>query len=127
MSDIVWLVIAVILGLVHIAVAAQLAEQQRPRGWGFGPRDEAVVLSGTAARMDRAYRNFIETFPLFAAALLAIVVQSKSGGLSHTGAILYVVARIVYVPLYALGITYVRTLAWIVSIIGIVLLIVAAL
>ena len=82
---------------------------------------------GTAARMERAYHNFMETFPLFAAALLAVVVQSKSGGLSHVGAILYVIARIVYIPLYAFGIMYFRSLAWTIATVGIVLLVIAAL
>ena len=49
--------------------------------------------------MDRAYRNFLETFPIFAAVLLAVAVQGKSGNLSHWGALLYVIARIVYIPL----------------------------
>jgi uncharacterized MAPEG superfamily protein len=127
MSDIVWLVIAVILAVVHLVGAAQAAERQRPPGWNVGPRDEPFVATGAAGRLDRAYRNFMETFPLFAAALLAVVVQSKSGVLSHIGAIVYVVARIVYVPLYTFAVTYIRSLVWLISMIGIVLVIIAAL
>ncbi len=127
MSDIVWLVIAVIVGMLHLGITAQMAQKYRTPDWGFGPRDTAMETGGTAARMERAYRNFLETFPLFAAALLAVVLQNKSGGLSHWGAILYVVARIVYIPLYAFGVKYIRTLAWFVGTVGIVLLIVAAL
>jgi len=127
MSDLVWLMLAVIVGLLHLGVAAQMAQAQRPSDWGVGPRDVAMPSQGTAARMERAYHNFMETFPLFAAALLAVAVQGKSGGLSHAGAILYVVARIVYIPLYAFGVKYIRSLAWTVAVVGIVLLIVAAL
>jgi uncharacterized MAPEG superfamily protein len=127
MSDIVWLTIAVIVGLAQIVIAAQAAQSYRSLDWNLGPRDTAVPVGGVAGRLERAYRNFLETFPLFAAALLAVVLQNKSGGLSHWGAILYVVARIVYVPLYAFGVKYVRTLSWAVSIVGIVLLIIAAL
>jgi len=126
MTDIMWLVIAVILGMVHLGIAAQMAQKYRTPAWGFGPRDTPMEPQGVAARMQRGYRNFMETFPLFAAALIAVVIQSKSGTLSHWGAALYVVARIVYVPLYAMGIPYIRTLAWVVSVIGIVLLIIAA-
>lgn len=127
MSDMIWLAIAVIVGIVHLVIAAQAAERQRPAGWNVGPRDEPFVASGTAGRLERAYRNFMETFPLFAAALLAVAVQGKAGALSHIGAIVYVVARIVYIPLYAYAVTYVRSLVWFVSVIGIVLVIIAAL
>jgi uncharacterized MAPEG superfamily protein len=83
---------------------------------------------GAAARLERAYHNFMETFPLFAAALLAVAVQNKSGGLSHVGAmILYVIARVVYIPLYAFGVKYFRSLSWTIAAIGIVLLVIAAL
>jgi uncharacterized MAPEG superfamily protein len=37
------------------------------------------------------------------------------------GAQLYFWARVAYVPLYAFGVTYVRTLAWTVATLGIVL------
>src|SRR6185437_8158971 len=85
MSDLVWLVIAVIVGMLHLGVAAQMAQKYRTPDWGFGPRDTPMPPQGTAARIDRAYRNFMETFPLFAAALIAVVLQNKSGGLSHLG------------------------------------------
>lgn len=127
MTDIVLLVIAVILAVVHLVAAAQAADRQRPAGWNVGPRDAPFVATGMAGRLERAYRNFMETFPLFAAALLAVVVQGKSGGLSHIGAIVYVVARIVYVPLYAYAVSYIRSLVWLISMIGIVLMIIAAL
>lgn len=127
MSDLIWLVIAVIVGLVQILIAAQAAQSYRGLDWNVGPRDTPVAVGGIAGRLERAYRNFLETFPLFAAALLAVAVQNKSGGLSHWGAILYVVARIVYVPLYAAGVKYLRTLSWVVSVVGIVMVIIAAL
>ncbi|HEY5211311.1 MAG TPA: MAPEG family protein [Stellaceae bacterium] len=126
MSDITWLLIAVIVGLVQIMLAAQMAQKYRSLDWNVGPRDTSIPVEGTAGRLERAYRNFLETFPLFAAALIAVVIQHKSGGTSHWGALLYVIARIVYVPLYALGVKYVRTAVWAVSIVGIVMLIVAA-
>jgi uncharacterized MAPEG superfamily protein len=111
---------------VHLIIAAQMSQKYRTPDWGFGPRDSPMPPQGTAARMDRAYRNFMETFPLFAAAVLAVVLQNKSGGLSHWGVMLYVIARVVYIPLYAFGVKYVRTAVWFIAVIGIVLLIIAA-
>jgi uncharacterized MAPEG superfamily protein len=127
MSDVIWLMLAVIVGMLHLGVTARMAQKYRPRDWGVGPRDVPMPSQGAAARLERAYHNFMETFPLFAAALLAVVVQNKSGGLSHVGAILYVAARLVYIPLYAFGVKYFRSLSWVISIVGIVLLVVAAL
>ncbi|MGH6981585.1 MAG: MAPEG family protein, partial [Stellaceae bacterium] len=74
MSDIVWLVYAVIVGMLHLGITAQMAQKYRTPDWGFGPRDTPMPTEGAAARMERAYRNFVETFPLFAAALIAVVV-----------------------------------------------------
>ena len=94
MFDVIWLTLAVIVGLLHLGITTVMAQKYRPSDWGVGPRDTPMPSQGTAARMERAYRNFMETFPLFAAALLAVVVQSKSGGLSHVGAILYVTTSV---------------------------------
>jgi uncharacterized MAPEG superfamily protein len=120
------LLAAVIIGLVQIVWAAA-AGSGGPRdfGWLSGPRDDARPVSGVAARLDRALRNFLETFPLFAAALIACVAAGKLGTLTLYGAGLYVIARALYVPLYASGVALVRTLVWTASVIGIVMVIVA--
>jgi uncharacterized MAPEG superfamily protein len=127
MTVIDWLMIAAVLGLVHLLVAAHVAQKRRTIAWNVGPRDVPMETKGVAARLERAYRNFLETFPLFAAAALAVVVENRGGNaMAQWGTALYVVARIVYVPLYAAGIPYLRTLVWTISIVGLVLVIVAA-
>ena len=120
------LLAAVIIGLVQIVWAAAAGSGgQRDFGWLSGPRDDARPVSGVAARLDRALRNFLETFPLFAAALIACVLAGKLGTLTYDGAALYVAGRALYVPLYASGVAVVRTLVWTASIVGIVMIIVA--
>jgi uncharacterized MAPEG superfamily protein len=120
------LLAAVVIGLVQIVWAAAAGSGgQRDFGWLSGPRDDARPVSGVAARLDRALRNFLETFPLFAAALIACVAAGKLGTLTLYGAGLYVIARALYVPLYASGVALVRTLVWTASLIGIVMVIVA--
>jgi uncharacterized MAPEG superfamily protein len=115
------LVWSAILGLVQILLAAGFANQQRGTRWNLGPRDEAIPLTGVAGRLDRAYANFIETFPIFAVAVIAAGVAQKYNGTSAIGTYLYLIGRIVYVPLYAFGVPLARTLAWTVSVIGIVM------
>jgi uncharacterized MAPEG superfamily protein len=60
----------------------------------------------------------METFPLFAAAVLAVVIAGKAGPLSLWGAALYVVCRALYAPIYAAGTYMVRSLIWTLSLVG---------
>jgi uncharacterized MAPEG superfamily protein len=98
---------------------------ERNFAWLAGPRDDQRPVGVVAARLDRALRNFLETFPLFAAALIGCIFAQKLGTLTLYGSGLYVIARALYVPLYASGVAVVRTLVWTVSVIGIVMVIVA--
>lgn len=112
---------AIGLGLIHIALAATLSVQQRGFAWAVGPRDSSPPLTGIAARVHRALVNFSETFPFFAAAVLAVSLTQRGNANTVLGAQLYLWARLAYIPVYALGISYVRTIVWTVSVVGIVM------
>ena len=110
---------SVALGLVQILLAAALMTHQRGLKWNTGARDGQVApLIGVAARMERASRNFLETFPFFAAAVLAVVLTQRTSPETALGAQVYFWARLAYVPLYAAGVPYARTLVWAASIWG---------
>jgi uncharacterized MAPEG superfamily protein len=110
---------SVVLGLVYVMVAAALMTQQRGMKWNAGARDgEPKPLTGVAARAARATQNFLETFPLFAALALAVVITHKNTQHTELGAELYLWARVAYLPVYLLGIPYLRTLVWALSLIG---------
>lgn len=79
------------------------------------------------ARLQRAQANLFETLPLFAAAVLIAHVSATHGTLTLWGSWLYLLARIVYVPLYAAGIPVLRTLVWMVSMAGLMLILFALL
>jgi uncharacterized MAPEG superfamily protein len=120
------LALSVVLGLVHIVVASHSASLQRGYRWSASARDDPVEpLNGVAGRLDRALRNFFETFPLFAAAVLATVAAGQHNALTEWGARLYFWGRVAYLPLYAAGIPLARSLVWNVAAAGIVLLLVA--
>ena len=120
------LMAVVIIGLVQIVWAAVAGSGgERNLAWLMGPRDEAKPVGVVAARLDRALSNFLQTFPLFAAALLACDFAGKFGTSTLYGAGLYVIGRALFVPIYAAGIPVVRTLVWTVSMVGIVMVIVA--
>ncbi|PPT83271.1 MAPEG family protein [Xanthomonas theicola] len=107
---------AILLGIVHLLLASAFVTAQRGVKWNAGARDAPQApLTGVAGRMDRALRNFLETFPFFAAAALAVVAMDKGGTHTALAAQLYFWARVAYVPLYAAGVPYVRSLVWGVS------------
>ena len=116
----------IVLGIVQLMLAATLGTQQRGLGWNASARDgEPKPLTGVAARTDRAFRNFLETFGFFAAAVLAIVATQHANAQTALGAQLYFWARVAYVPVYAAGIPYLRTLIWAVSLAGLLMVLFA--
>jgi len=120
--------LAAAIGLVQIIWGAAAAQPQRGLEWNIGPRDTPVVLTGVAGRLERALHNFLESFPIFVAVVLVVVIAGKAGAtLSVWGSILYVAGRALYVPMYAFGVKGVRSLVWGVSLVGIVMVLIAAL
>jgi uncharacterized MAPEG superfamily protein len=119
------LVWSVALGLVQAIIAATGMLGQRGLDWAASPRDNALgPMVGVAGRLERARANFMETFALFVAVVLAGCILQRHTATTVLGAQLYFWARLVYVPVYALGIPYLRTLIWAASIVGIVMLLV---
>jgi uncharacterized MAPEG superfamily protein len=122
------LTFSVVLGIVQIIAASHAASLQRGYRWTASPRDEKVEpLGGVAGRLESALRNFLETFPLFAAVVLAAQLTDKHDALTEWGARLYFWGRLVYVPLYAAGVPLIRSLVWNVATIGIGLIVIALL
>ena len=80
-----------------------------------------------AGRLDRALRNYLETFPLFAALVLVAHVSETHDALTEWGSRLYLWGRVAYMPLYAAGVPLVRSLVWNVATVGIVLFVIALL
>ena len=117
---------AVVVGLVQLIWATVAARAyQKDMKWAAGPRDEPMPLGGVAGRLDRAFRNFMDTFPFFAAAVITAYLAGKLGPLTLWGSALYVAARALYVPTYALGVSGLRTLIWFVALIGMGMIIAA--
>ena len=114
------LALSVVLGLVQIVLASHAASLQRGYLWTAGSRDEAVPpLTGIAGRLERALRNFVETFPLFAAAVLIAHVTNTHSWMTEWGVQLYFGARVAYLAVYAAGVFLLRSLVWNVATLGI--------
>jgi uncharacterized MAPEG superfamily protein len=111
-----------LLALVHIFAAVRVKTRQYGSKWNVGARDEALEPpQPIVGRLARAQANFYETFPLYAAAALIVSLAHLNDRMTAIGALLWIGGRVVYLPLYAIGVPYVRTAAWAVSLIGIVL------
>ena len=117
-----------VLALVQILLPSTLRTQETGPAYNMSARDGAAPPPRpVTARLQRAQANLFETLPLFAAAVLIAHVVGSEGALTLWGCWLYLLARIVYVPLYAAGIPVLRTLVWLVSLVGLVLILLAVL
>jgi uncharacterized MAPEG superfamily protein len=109
-----------VLAIVHLFAAVRAKTAQYGTKWNTGARDEEVPpLNPLAGRLARAQANFYETFPLYAAAALIVSLAQLTDRWTAIGAMLWIGARILYLPVYGLGIAYLRTAIWLVSLIGI--------
>lgn len=85
---------------------------------GFGNRDNMDELSPLAGRVDRTAKNTLENFIFFAALVLAAQASGITSPKIVMGAEIFFWARLVYIPVYYAGIAYLRTGVWLVSIVG---------
>ena len=108
-----------VLAIVQIFLPAGFRNRETGLAYNAGPRDEAGPPVGVVTgRLRRAQANLYETLPLFIAAVLIAHVAGREGHWAVIGAWTYLAARVVYVPLYGLGVPLVRSLAWGVSLLG---------
>ena len=124
--DLVMLAFTLVLALIQIAAAGMARTAELGGKWNAGPRDGETPPPGKlAGRLMRAQANLFETLPLFIGAVLIAHVADKAGPLSFWGAHLYFFGRVVYLPLYAFGVPYLRSLVWLVATGGLVMVIAA--
>ena len=117
---------AMVLGLVHLTAASFSFKAQVGNAYSVGARDEDLRPRGVAGRLDRAQRNFLETFAIFAAAVLLLLVLDREGRwLSEVGAALYLGGRIIFLPLYAAGTPWLRTFSWNIATLGLAMVMAA--
>ncbi len=113
--------VAGLVGIVQLFWGAVSAQQQRASNRSAGAQDQPKPLEGAPARLQRAFANYGETFAIFASSLLGALLLHGPTWMTLTGAWLYVLARIAYVPLYAADLQKLRSPVWMVSILGILL------
>ena len=116
------LVCAVALTLVQMLVAVSGSAAKVGVMPLFGNRDGLTVDTGWPGRAHRAHRNMLENLVLFAALVLVAAISSKTNATTLLGAQLFLWGRVAYAVIYLAGIPYLRTLSWLVSVVGMVLI-----
>ncbi|QUD88239.1 MAPEG family protein [Phenylobacterium montanum] len=112
-----------VLAFVQILLFDVARTRQYGLKWNTGPRDETMPpLSAVAERLRRAQDNLYETLPLFIAAVLISNLAHRDNAMTALGAQIYFWGRVAYVPLYAFGVRQIRSLVWLVSTGGLILL-----
>ena len=120
--DLKILVWTVVLTFAEVLVAVLAAQAQVGLGMLAGNRDRLAPLTSFAGRAQRAHRNMLESLPLFIALVLVAHVAGKANGTTLTGCELFFWSRLAHWLIYLIGIPWVRTLAWVVSVIGLILI-----
>ncbi len=88
-----------------------------------GPRDDIDPANGVAEqRAERANENFKETVPWAIGLLILVQVTGDANATTALGGWIYLICRILYIPLYLMGIPYLRSIAWTISIVGLIMI-----
>lgn len=118
----------IIILLVLALYMVQIFLQETSR-FGFdlkkiiGNRDTLPEMSKIAARLDRAKNNMLESLPFFLGIAMLVLIKDGDNTMAMDGAIIYMVARIIYVPAYLSGIPMLRSFIWIASNAGLVMMV----
>lgn len=117
------LVWAVVLTFVQMLVAVSGATLQVGLPALAGNREGLATCSGWAGRAQRAHRNMLENLVLFASLVLVAVVAQKTNATTLMGAQIFFWARVAYALIYLIGIPWLRTAVWFVSVIGLAMVV----
>ncbi len=120
-----WLLIAAAaLTWILVMAEATLTIVDRGPTAASGNRDDfAATAPGLHGRVKRCVTNMYENLPLFAIVVLVAHVSGEADRMSALGSQVFVGARVVHAGLYAVGVPWLRTGAWMVSIAGIAMIV----
>ena len=118
------LVLAALLQVATFVAYSITAQRQVGRGYAMSPRDTPRTLTGVAGRLQRTMANSFEGLILFGIAVMAVTYSDTANGLTGAVAMLYLLARVLYLPAYVFGWTPWRSLIWVIGLCATVFLLV---
>lgn len=123
-----WLLLGIVVYYVQVFLPATAKYLILGTTDYMGSRDNDPELTGMAGRLERAHNNMRENFPIFGIlALATMITGTDSASMAILGAQIFVIARALYIPLYAFAVPYIRSLAAVAGWVGMILMVVALL
>ena len=133
-TELTVLTLAGLLQVIQFALMAIPANLELGVGKTMSPRDPARLgkpleeqMSLRTGRLKRAMSNHFEGLILFTIACTVITIVGQSTAYTGTLAIIYLIARIAYIPAYAFGWTPWRSFIWFAGFVPTTLMLIAAL
>lgn len=118
MTRLLTLVVATTVLTWLAIIVASVLRSKGDMKFALGNRDKVPEPTPLAARADRAAKNTMENFVLFTALAVAALAAAPASAQVLLGAQIFFWARVVYLPVYYLGIQRVRTAVWAVGVAG---------
>ena len=87
---------------------------------GYGEKNINIPQWATRAKL--AHVNLIENLPLFAILIIVITFQDYNNQQTETGSIIFFYSRILHYFIYVFGVPYFRTLFFVASWIGLIII-----
>ena len=105
MSELTCLELSVLLWLAHVLTQAFAARGEFGDAYLFTPRDTEPSVKGLAyGRATRALANYVENYGPFIALALALIATGQGRRpRTRSGLTIWLLARIVYLPIYLIG------------------------
>lgn len=120
--DLTYLVLSAVLCLLQAVVAVLGAMLVVGLPALAGNRDDLPAIEGWAGRARRAHQNMLENLVLFAILVLVAHVARRANATTALGAMIFFWARVAYAAIYVAGLPWLRTAAWGVSIVGLLII-----
>lgn len=111
-----WILAALALYFIQTLLPVTLRYRGNPAS--FTARDTMPEATVLVARAERALINIGEAMILFLP--LALLTLEAQGAVY--GAMIFVIARVAHVILYLTGVPYLRTVVWLISLLGLVMI-----
>lgn len=121
-TDLQMLLWSVALCIVQMLVSVALYTPQVGLPALAGNREGLAPPSGMADRAFRAHRNMLESLVLFAALVLMAAITGRANEMTALGSMLFFWARLAYAVIFLVGIPWLRTGVWAVSIVGLIII-----
>ncbi len=116
------LVWSVALAFIQMLVAVSGATLQFGLSDLAGNRENLPPVASWAGRAQRAHHNMLENLVLFAILVLVTEITNKNNASTGFGAQVFFFCRVIYAVIYVIGLPWLRTAVWCVSMAGLILM-----